>query len=61
MGFLGADSDAVEAAAFRKLRQSETTKRPIDGDVSLEALETKTGRPLKPHKRGPERKLTTEN
>ena len=54
--FLGADADASEAAAFRKLRQSETTGRPIGEDGWLDALETATGRPLKPQKRGPKKK-----
>ena len=54
--FLGADADTLEAAAFRKLRQSETTGRPIGGDAWLDALETTTGRPLRPQKRGPKKK-----
>ena len=54
--FLGAHADAPEAAAFRKLRQSETTGRPIGGDAWLDALETTTGRPLKRQKRGPKKK-----
>ena len=54
--FLGADADAPEAAAFRRLRQSETTGRPIGGDRWLEALETATGRLLNPQKRGPKQR-----
>ena len=54
--FLGTDADAAEAAAFRKLRQSETTGRPIGGDRWLDALEKATGRQLKPQKRGPKQR-----
>jgi len=49
--YLGEDSDA-EAAAFKALRQSETTGRPIGGDDWLDTLERSTGRRLKPAKRG---------
>ena len=59
--FLGVEVDEVEAAVFRKLRQSETTGRPIGEDRWLEALETATGRTLRPRKRGPKTKPVDEN
>jgi len=46
--------------AFRALRQSETTGRPLGTDGWVEKLEALTGRQLKPQKRGPKRK-TMEN
>ena len=46
------------ATAFRMLRQSETTGRPLGSDQWIEKLEKLTGRQLKPQKRGPKRKTT---
>ena len=55
-GFLCTDAGDAEAAALWKLRQSESTGRPIGGNRWLDALERATGRSLKPQKRGPKRK-----
>jgi putative transposase len=50
--FLGADpADGDEA--WRRLRMSETSGRPLGSDAWLGSLETTTGRSLKPRKRGP--------
>ena len=49
--FLGQDDSDTEA--FKKLRQSETTGRPLGSDTWIEKLEKQTGRQLKPQKRGP--------
>lgn len=49
--FLGDGSyDEVE---FKRLRQSETTGRPLGSDAWIEKLESITGRTLKAQKRGP--------
>ena len=45
------------AAAFKRLRQSETTGRPLGSDPWIERLEKLTARQLKPKKRGPKGKL----
>jgi len=50
-GFLGHARD--DAAAWRGLRISETSGRPLGSDAWIEALEAKTGRTLKLQKRGP--------
>ena len=50
--FLAQDHDE---GIFRKLRQSETTGRPVGTGHWLEKLEKQTGRPLRPQKRGPKR------
>lgn len=47
--------------AFRVLRQSETTGRPLGPDRWVEKLEVLTGRQLKPQKRGPKRKIVDES
>lgn len=52
--FLGRGQD--DEAAWRGLRMSETSGRPLGSDAWLEALEAKTGRTLKPRKRGPKPK-----
>ena len=52
--FLGQEEG--DAVAFRRLRQSETTGRPLGSDQWIEKLEKRTGRKLKPQKRGPKRK-----
>jgi putative transposase len=50
--FLGADpGDSDEA--WRRLRMSETSGRPLGSEAWLGSLETTTGRTLKPRKRGP--------
>lgn len=52
--FLGEAPD--EAAAWRGLRMSETSGRPLGSEDWLEALEARTGRAIKPRKRGPKPK-----
>ena len=52
--FLGAAQD--DAKAWRLLRMSETTGRPLGDDTWMDALEARTGRVLKPQKRGPKPK-----
>jgi putative transposase len=52
--FLGDGSDDSEA--WRVLRMSETSGRPLGGDEWLDALEEKSGRTLKAQKRGPKPK-----
>ena len=42
---------------YKRLRQSETTGRPLGSDEWLEKLEKITGKQLKPLKRGPKRKI----
>jgi len=44
---------ADEEARWRALRMSETSGRPLGGEAWLDALEEKTGRKLRPQKRGP--------
>ena len=57
--FLGEDTD--DEMAFAKLRQSETTGRPLGDDQWIESLEKSTGRTLKPQKRGPKAKNRNDN
>jgi len=45
-----------DEAAFRALRQSETTGRSLGSDRWLERLEKQTNRSLKAQKRGPKSK-----
>ena len=47
----------ADAEAWRALRMSETTGRPLGSGTWLEALEAQTGRKLKPQKRGPKPKV----
>jgi len=49
--FLG--DPAAEDPAWRVLRQSETSGRPLGSSDWIAALETRTGRQLAPQKRGP--------
>ena len=49
------------SAAFKMLRQSETTGRPLGSETWIEQLEKLTSRQLKPQKRGPKRKLREDN
>ena len=42
-----------DEAALKRLRQSETTGRPLGGEHWIEQLEKLTGNALKPQKRGP--------
>ncbi len=57
--FLGQDMD--DTAAFKALRRSETTGRPLGSEEWIEKLEKLTGRVLKPQKRGPKRKNRSGN
>jgi len=57
--FLGQEKDSSEA--FMKLRQSETTGRPVGSEDWIDKLSALTGRELKPQKRGPKRKAMGEN
>ena len=57
--FLAQEFDEEEA--YAKLRQSETTGRPLGTDKWIEKLEKATGRQLKPQKRGPKGKGQREN
>ena len=47
---LGSPEDET---ALKRLRQSETTGRPLGGERWIEQLEKLTGNALKPQKRGP--------
>ncbi|QQO52616.1 MAG: hypothetical protein N838_03760 [Thiohalocapsa sp. PB-PSB1] len=49
---LGSPEDET---AFKSLRQSETTGRPLGSEQWIEQLEKVTGRALKPQKRGPKK------
>ena len=51
------DQKEGESEAFRKLRQSETTGRPLGAETWLEKLETLTERELMPRKRGPKKRM----
>jgi putative transposase len=51
------DQEEGASEAFRVLRQSETTGRPLGSGSWVEKLEVLTGRQLKPQKRGPKRKV----
>jgi len=53
--FLGRDKNAPESDTdmFNRLRQSETTGRPLGGAEWIKALEKSTGRHLQARKRGP--------
>ena len=52
--FLGVPSD--DDTGFKRLRQSETTGRPLGSGEWIERLENLTGKTLKPQKRGPKMK-----
>ncbi len=52
--FLGQTTE--DSTAFKSLRQSETTGRPLGGEEWMEKLEKLTGRAMKPQKRGPKKK-----
>jgi len=54
--FLGWTAD--DAGAWRAIRQSETTGRPLGDTAWLASLEAKTGRTLAPQKRGPNPKIS---
>jgi len=43
----------VDDEAWRKLRMSESSGRPLGSEAWLTAIETRTGRTLRPQKRGP--------
>ena len=53
--FLGHEDESSDA--YRLLRQSETTGRPLGSERWIENLSALTGRHLKPKKRGPKRKV----
>ena len=50
-----------DAAAFRMLRQSETTGRPLGSGKWIEKLEKLTGRQLRPKKRGSKKAVRGDN
>lgn len=50
-GFLGGPADYADA--WRALRRSETTGRPLGSATWIAGLEVRTGRTLAPGKRGP--------
>jgi putative transposase len=52
--FLG--DPVADEAAWRALRMSETSGRPIGNMAWIESLEARSGRSLKPQKRGPKAK-----
>jgi len=49
--YLAQDDDVADA--FRCLRQSETTGRPLGDDVWMDRISSMVGKDLKPKKRGP--------
>ena len=53
--FLG--DPVADEAAWRALRMSETSGRPIGDTAWIEMLEARSGRSLKPQKRGPKAKV----
>ena len=53
--FLGESVD--DEPGFKRLRQSETTGRPLGSEDWMDKLEKMTGRRLKPQKRGPKVKV----
>ena len=57
--FLAQDVDSGEA--FKRLRQSETTGRPLGSDAWMEKLSALTGRELKAKKRGPKKRGMGDN
>jgi len=54
--FLGDDAGGQDEAIWRTLRMAETTGRPVGSDDWLAAIEARTGRTLRPQKRGPKPK-----
>jgi putative transposase len=55
--FLSATTE--DPAAFKPIRQSETTGRPLVLEEWIDKIEKVTGRALKPQKRGPRKKATS--
>jgi len=53
--FLAQETDSDDA--FRRLRQAETTGRPLGSEGWIEQLSALTGKELKAKKRGPKRKV----
>lgn len=49
------DEEGDVADEYKRLRQAETTGRPLGSDEWLEKLEAITGKQLKPLKRGPKK------
>ena len=54
--FCELNGGGTEEAAWATLRKAETTGRPVGTNEWLEELEARSGRILKPAKRGPKRK-----
>ena len=54
--FLGASDESSEA--WRSLRKSETSGRPLGSAAWIAALETRTGRTLAPQMRGPKPRIS---
>jgi len=50
------DESTGDEPEFKRLRQSETTGRPLGSEAWMEKLEKTIGRTLKPQKRGPKTK-----
>ncbi len=55
------DQGDNDSGAFRVLRQSETTGRPLGSAKWVERLEALSGRELKPRRRGPKRKIVGDS
>lgn len=55
------DNTEENEQAFRALRQSETTGRPLGAEPWIERLEKLTSRTLRPKKRGPKKKSEENN
>ena len=53
--FLGESVD--DEPGFKRLRQSESTGRPLGSEEWMDKLEKMTGKRLKPQKRGPKVKV----
>ena len=53
--------EPADQAAWRRLRMSETSGRPLGSQAWLAELETRTGRTLQPRKRGPKRREREES
>ncbi len=51
--YLGEDGGEEEGEAFKRLRQAESTGRPVGAEKWLKQLERQTGRRLRPLRRGP--------
>ena len=47
------DQEVDDETGWRRLRMSETSGRPLGSEAWLQGLESRTGRKLRPQKRGP--------